>query len=69
MPHDIVDVYWITTMSATCIGIVTIRDTVTKELKYYIGLGDGYDGKADAEKIADFGTPFFPKMIYTDKKK
>ena len=50
-----------------CVGIVQIvqehqkqeyRQTGNADFKYYIGVGEGFDEKADARHIADLGVPF-----------
>lgn len=50
-----------------CIGIVQIvqehqkqeyRQTGNADFKYYIGVGQGQNEKADAEHIAEWGVPF-----------
>jgi hypothetical protein len=50
-----------------CIGIVQVvqehqkdqyRQTGKADFKYYIGVGQGQDEKADSRHIADFGVPF-----------
>lgn len=50
-----------------CIGIVQIvqdhqveeyRQTGIADFKYYIGVGQGQNEKADAQHIADYGVPF-----------
>lgn len=50
-----------------CIGIVQIvqehqveeyRQTGIADFKYYIGVGQGQNEKADAQHIADYGMPF-----------
>jgi hypothetical protein len=50
-----------------CIGIVQIvqehqveeyRQTGIADFKYYIGVGQGQNEKADAIHIADYGVPF-----------
>jgi hypothetical protein len=50
-----------------CIGIVQIvqdhqveeyRQTGVADFKYYIGVGQGQNEKADARHIADYGVPF-----------
>jgi hypothetical protein len=50
-----------------CIGIVQIvqdhqideyRQTGIADYKYYIGVGQGQNEKADAQHIADYGVPF-----------
>jgi hypothetical protein len=50
-----------------CIGIVqivqdhekdTYRQTGMASFKYYIGVGQGQNEKADAQHIADYGVPF-----------
>jgi hypothetical protein len=53
-----------------CIGIVQIvqehekseyRQTGNANFKYYIGLAEGVDERADSQYIADFGMPFDTK--------
>jgi hypothetical protein len=53
-----------------CIGIVqivqdhekqTYRQTGNANFKYYIGVGQGQNEKADAEYIAEHGVPFDTK--------
>jgi hypothetical protein len=53
-----------------CIGIVqivqdhekqTYRQTGNANFKYYIGVGQGQNEKADAEYIAEHGVPFDAK--------
>lgn len=50
-----------------CIGIVQIvqehdkeayRQTGNADFKYYIGVGQGQNEKADAQHISDYGVPF-----------
>jgi hypothetical protein len=50
-----------------CVGIVQIvqdhekdsyRQTGEANFKYYIGVGQGQNEKADAEHIAEWGVPF-----------
>jgi len=50
-----------------CIGIVQLvqehdkeayRQTGNADFKYYIGVGQGQNEKADAQHIADYGVPF-----------
>ena len=50
-----------------CIGIVQIvqdhqveeyRQTGQADFKYYIGVGQGQNEKADARHITDYGVPF-----------
>ena len=50
-----------------CIGIVQIvqehdkeayRQTGNADFKYYIGVGQGQNEKADAQHIANYGVPF-----------
>ena len=45
-------------ISAT-IGIVTVCDTETKEVKSYIGLAVGEDQKQDELHIVEYGVPFY----------
>jgi hypothetical protein len=61
----IIDQIWFT--GNQCIGIVQIvqehereeyRQTGQANFKYYIGVGQGQDEKADAQHIADYGVPF-----------
>lgn len=61
----IIDQIWFT--GNQCIGIVQIvqehereeyRQTGQANFKYYIGVGQGQDEKADASYIADHGVPF-----------
>ena len=42
------------------IGIVKVKDKLTKEEKYYIGVGKGQNIKFDEELIAKGGAPFHP---------
>jgi len=51
-----------------CIGIVQIvqehqieeyRQTGVADFKYYIGVGQGQNEKADAQHIANYGVPFY----------
>ena len=50
------------------IGIVEVYDTITEELIYYIGLGDGKDLKADEERIKQTGAKFYPEMFGKEPK-
>ena len=61
----IIDQIWFT--GNQCIGIVQIvqehereeyRQTGQANFKYYIGVGQGQDEKADANYIAEHGVPF-----------
>lgn len=61
----IIDQIWFT--GNQCIGIVQIvqehereeyRQTGQANFKYYIGIGQGQDEKADANYIAEHGVPF-----------
>ncbi len=42
-----------------CIGIVTIEDTITGEIKQYIGLGKGENQEFDEDLIIAGGSSFY----------
>lgn len=45
------------------IGIVAVKDTVTLEVKFYIGTGLGEDQRSDEEDIATTGAKFFAEDV------
>jgi hypothetical protein len=49
---------WFNTPHGDTIGIVMGEANQTKELRAYIGLGDGVNEEADKKKIAESGCPF-----------
>jgi hypothetical protein len=53
------DSIWFTPFaSKTCIGIVMVEDTLTKERKAYIGHGTGINQPFDEELIMQHGAKF-----------
>jgi len=48
--------YWSTNSTGT-IGIVQV-ETLTNEIKYYIGVGSGKSESEDRERIAYYGSKF-----------
>lgn len=59
----ILQTWWYTTFGGTTIGIVKTYDEITKEEKFRIGKGDGWDEEADAKHIAEEGDHFQPGEI------
>jgi hypothetical protein len=54
----ILDSYWFTnTTMSGCIGVVKIEDDY-EGIKYYIGLGQGFDSDTDSRRIAECGSTF-----------
>lgn len=49
------NVLWFTT-NRGAVGIVKKQDPITKEFKFYIGIGLGNDENIDAEYIRQFGS-------------
>jgi len=45
------------------IGIVKVKDTLTEQEKYYIGVGMGDNQFFDEELIAKGGAPFYPSIF------
>lgn len=43
----------------SCIGIITVEDTITGEIKQYIGLGTGKDPIFDEDLIIAAGSRFY----------
>ena len=64
--HEILDSIWfpLTTFNyedcgtLRTIGIVKVRDTLTQEVKYYIGASAGEDPLYDEQIVAACGSPF-----------
>lgn len=59
----ILDSYWHSS-PAGLIGIVECKDEITKEIKYYIGIGYGVNEEADARYIQRNGTRIYPEIIF-----
>lgn len=56
--EKIIDCIWF-----NLVGIVKVQDLVTKELKFYIGYGQGFDIKEDEKYIADYGNRIYPEIM------
>ena len=55
--------YWFFNTFDETVGIVKVRDEITGEDRFYIGVADGIDEQRDIENIKSFGAPFFPDLI------
>ncbi len=54
-----IDCLWFSQLPNTkIIGLIKCEDIKTKEIKKYIGVGDGFDEIEDIKLIMKFGTPF-----------
>ncbi len=59
----VVDSWWYTTAGGHCVGIVKVVNDTTKEIKFRIGLADGFNQMIDQERIKTHGARFFPEAI------
>lgn len=55
--------WWYTTSGGHCIGIVKTVDEITKEVKFRIGQGDGFNESMDETRIQRHGARFVPDVI------
>lgn len=60
---NLIDAIWFTSLRGT-VGIVIGEDEVTGKRKAYVGIGDGFDEKVDAEHILEWGCPLYPGTIH-----
>ena len=60
---ETLNVWWFTTCDGKCIGIVKTKDSITEEIKYRIGTGEGKDEEFDKLNILNCGDKFFPEVI------
>lgn len=56
---EVVKKWWFSTLRGT-IGIIEVKDKLTRENFYYIGIIDGSNVEEDIKKILDFGQKFHP---------
>ena len=63
MSSKVIENWWFTTSGGHIIGIVKTYDEITKETKFRIGLGDGFNEIIDAERIKTHGARFIPEVI------
>ena len=60
----IIESIWFTEMgSMKPIGIVSVKDENTNEVKHYIGTGQGVDRAYDEKKIMEKGAKFRPEIV------
>lgn len=59
--QELVDVLWFNTRKGTQ-GLVKCKDLTTKEIKFYLGIGEGSDEDEDIKRIIDWGAKF-PKSL------
>lgn len=59
----VTDSWWYTTSGEHCIGIVKTIDETTNEIKFRIGLADGFNELVDQERIKAHGARFIPEAI------
>ena len=60
----ITNMWWYSSINSnTQIGIIKVHDDITGEDRFYIGTADGINERTEAERIKDYGTPFFPELI------
>lgn len=45
------------------LGIIKGKDSITNEIKFYVGLGTGISQKEDIKKIVRFGTKYTPESF------
>lgn len=57
-----IQVFWFTQVMKT-FGIVIARDTVTNEIKVYIGSGSGVFEESDILRILEYGTKVSPQFF------
>lgn len=50
--------YWYTAQNGMPIGIIKGKDEITEEIKYYIGIGMGFNEDDDAKYIMKWGDKF-----------
>lgn len=63
MTYKIINSTWYTNLNGDQIGIVKIHCEDSNEVKYYIGCAYGYDQQYDEQRIAEYGTPFYPGIF------
>lgn len=59
----VIDSWWYTTSGGHCIGIIKIVDENTDEIKFRIGLADGFNKLVDILRIEAHGATFIPEAI------
>ena len=57
---------WYNTGNGDLIGIVECTDPITKEIKYYIGIGEGDSEEQDIKEIKEWGAKFYPEVFKND---
>lgn len=62
MALKVIKTIWFT-YSNKCIGMVKARDEVTKEIKFYVGVGYGLSEKDDIKHIIEHGAKFHKDHI------
>lgn len=64
MNNDIISSVWyvvkLPLLSNRLIGVIAVRCRITKQIKFYIGLGSGGDLEQDEKTIYKMGVPFYP---------
>lgn len=55
--------WWYTTYGGHTIGIVKTIDEINNEVKFRIGLADGFNELVDQERIKAHGARFIPEVI------
>lgn len=55
----VVKKWWFNTLKGT-IGILQVKNTLSREIYFYVGIIDGNDIKKDIQSILDFGQKFHP---------
>jgi hypothetical protein len=57
------DSWWFTDSYGRTVGIVKTENTKTKEIKFRIGNGLGFDQNGDIAMITQIGSRFYPEQI------
>lgn len=55
--------WWYTTPGGYTIGIIKTIDEINNEVKFRIGLADGFNELVDQERIKAYGARFIPEVI------
>lgn len=59
----VINRWWYTTSGGHTIGIIKTIDEITNEVKFRIGLADGFNELLDEERIKSHGARFIPEVI------
>lgn len=65
----IVNKTWLTANRGIVIGIIKCYDEITKETKFYVGVGDGFNEEIDTESIHKHGAKLPLDILGLKEKK